>query len=187
MSDKHLDRNQLVTAARQRQLTENAHLTECTECRELVELLRSFDCAGRLHLPDAPNAWVERAIALIAGQKRLQRIQSLVARIVFDSWTMPQPLGVRGESVESDRRIRFETDRIRFDLRAERQEKGWAFVAQVKGHATVAIHADKKEYLPDSAGLYQWSGTRPPRHITLRADEFVIELPELSWKRPQSK
>lgn len=184
----HLTRQQLIKAARGQQLSEDSHLHECSECRELVGLISNYMVAGKLHLPEAPIGWIERAIEI--GNKATvgEKIRTFVARIVFDSWAMPQPLGVRGESVESDRRIRFEHEEVRFDLRVEKQTKGWAFVAQLKGNIASPIHleADKKKLLPDSAGLYQWSGSRPPRKITLRSDEFVIELPELTWKKPQS-
>ncbi|MBK7092257.1 MAG: hypothetical protein IPH59_11165 [bacterium] len=184
----HLTRQQLIKAARGQQVTVSGHLQECAECRELVSLLSNYLVAGKLHLPNAPTGWVERAIEIGSKSPLSEKIKSFVARIVFDSWAMPQPLGVRGESVESDRRIRFEHEGVRFDLRVEKQTKGWAFVAQIKGNidSTIHLEADKKKLLPDSAGLYQWSGSRPPRKITLRSDEFVIELPELTWKKPQS-
>lgn len=184
----HLTRQQLIKAARGQEVTASAHLQECTECRELVSLLSNFFVAGKLHLPAAPIGWIERAIEIGNGAKLGEKIRSFVARIVFDSWAMPQPLGVRGESVESDRRIRFEHDGVRLDLRVEKQTRGWAFVAQVKSDTNVPVQleADKKKLLPDSAGLYQWSGSRPPRKIALRSAGFVIELPELTWKRPQS-
>ncbi len=184
----HLTRQQIIEAARGQEVTVSDHLRICAECSELVSLVSTYFVSGKLHLPDAPIGWVERAIEIGKESVVFDQIRSFVARVIFDSWAMPQPVGVRGESVESDRRIRFESEEIRFDLRAEKQTKGWAFVAQVKGQSKspIQLEADKKKLLPDSAGLYQWSGTRPPRKITLRSDEFVIELPELTWKKPQS-
>ncbi len=184
----HLTRQQIIEAARGQQVTSPDHLLECAECRGLVSLMSTYFVAGKLHLPDAPIGWVERAIGIAEKSAVAEQIKSFVARVIFDSWAMPQPVGVRGDSVESDRRIRFESEDVRFDLRAEKQTRGWAFVAQVKSQSDLPIQleADKKKLLPDSAGLYQWSGTRPPRKITLRSDEFVIELPELTWKKPQA-
>lgn len=186
--DKHLTRQELIKAARGQEVASAGHLAECSDCRELVSLFQAFAVARKLHFPDAPIGWIEKAAALGTEEKIAQKVKAFVARIVFDSWAMPQPMGVRGESVESDRRIRFEAGSIRFDLRAEKQAGGWAFVARAKGQTELPIHleADKKKLLPDSAGLYQWSGSRPPRKITLRSEEFVVELPELSWKKPQS-
>lgn len=183
----HLTRQQIIEAARGQEVTVSDHLRECAECSELVSLISTYLVAGKLHLPDAPIGWVQRAIEIGKSSAVFDQIKSFVARVVFDSWAMPQPVGVRGESVESDRRMRFESEEIRFDLRAEKQTRGWAFVAQVKGQSKspIQLEADKKKLLPDSAGLYQWSGSRPPRKITLRSDEFVIELPELTWKKPQ--
>lgn len=188
MQERHLTRQEIIEAARGQKVSANAHLGECADCRELVGLFHTFMVAGKLHLPDAPVGWVAKAAAIGTNSSLTEKVRSFVARVVFDSWAMPQPLGVRGESVENDRRLRFESDDVRLDLRAEKQANGWAFVAQVKGSSDspIQIEADKKKLLPDSAGLYQWSGSRPPRKITLRSDEFVIELPELTWKKPQS-
>lgn len=188
MTENHLTRQEIIEAARAQEITSNVHVADCADCRELVSLFRSFVVAGVKHFPEPPIGWVERAIAIGAGIVAVGKLRSFLAKVVFDSWAMPQPIGVRGESVESDRRLRFETESVMLDLRAEKQTRGWAFVAQVKGPAgcSVQIEADKKKLLPDSVGLYQWSGSRPPRKITLRSDEFVIELPELSWKKPQA-
>lgn len=188
MTDRHLTRPALIEAARSQGVVAESHLESCPTCSDLVGLLQAFMVAGKLHLPDAPSGWVERAAALASPSNAAEKVRSFVARLVFDSWAMAKPLGVRGESVESDRRLRFETEALRLDLRAEKQSQGWTFVAQVKGssESPIRIEADKQELLPDSAGIYQWSGSRPPRKITLRSDEFVIELPELLWKKPQA-
>ena len=188
MSNNHLTRQQLIKAARGQEVSGIAHLDACEDCRELVSLFRAFAVAGKLHFPSAPIGWIEKAAALGDKSRLADKAKALVARIIFDSWAMPQPIGVRGESVESDRRVRFEAGSIRFDLRAEKQTNGWAFVAQAKGEtdSPIQLEADKKRLLPDNAGLYQWSGSRPPRKIILRSDEFVVELPELTWKKPQA-
>lgn len=186
--ERHLTRQELIQAAQQQEVSKNGHVAECVECRELIELLRVFQVAGKLHLPDAPAGWTERAVAIGQGHSLGEKVRATVARLAFDSWAMPQAVGVRGSSVESDRRLRFETSELLFDLRAEQQAKGWAFVAQVRKAGTpVVILADKKKLLPDHTGLYQWSSTRPPRKITLRSDDMVVELPELTWKKPQSR
>ena len=188
MTEKHLTRPELIQAASTQGVTANRHLLDCPVCSDLVGLFRTFMVVGKLHLPDAPIGWIDKAAALATTATAADRIKTLVARLVFDSWAMAKPLGVRGESVESDRRIRFETDALRLDLRAEKQSQGWTFVAQIKGtsDSPIRIEADRQKLLPDSAGVYQWSGSRPPRKITLRSDEFVIELPELLWKKPQA-
>lgn len=188
MPEKHLTRSELFQAVHNQELTSNSHLAACPECAELVTLLSAYSVAGKLHLPDAPRGWVERAAALASGSSLLETVTRKLAEVVFDSWAVPLALGVRGESVESDRRIRFIADPIRFDLRAEKQRSGWAFVAQIKGHdqSTVTLEADKLKVAADASGVFQWSGKRPPRKITLRSEEFAIELPELSWKKKQS-
>ncbi len=186
--ERHLTRRELIQAAQQQEVSKDGHVAECVECRELVELLRVFQVAGKLHLPDAPAGWTEKAAAIAQGQSLGEKVRAIVARLAFDSWAMPQAVGVRGSSIESDRRLRFEASELLFDLRAEEQAKGWAFVAQVrKAGAPVVVVADTKKLLPDPAGLYQWSSSRPPRKITLRSDDLVVELPELSWKKPHSR
>ena len=190
---KHLTRTELITAAKKRTPEIDEHLQACHECQELFSLLVNYDVAGKLRLPDAPAGWIAKAIAVgepvSAIAAAANKVRTLVAALVFDSWASPQPVGVRGEHTSADRRVRFETDDFTFDLRAEQQNNNWAFVAQVvsKGPTSpnISLQADRKELHVDSSGLYQWTGNRPPKKITLKSDDLLIEIPELSWKKPR--
>lgn len=167
------------------------HLAVCEECREAVHLLQVFDSTGRLPLTDAPEAWVKRAIT-IAGEAGLTgKIKRLTARLVFDSWTLPQPSGVRGIYAADHRRLRFEANGLSVDIRAERQKRGWECVAHVSGKIAaktpLLLHLGKKQLPPDSGGLYQWSVKTPPTKLTFSFDDTVIELSGLTWTRPRKK
>ncbi len=185
--DKHLSRNELIALARRQPDSANQHLRECAECREAVELLREFDLAGRSRLLDAPIGWIERAAALAQKQHSFEKIRKAVAALVFDSWAVPQPIGVRGQTAVSERRLRFEGDRIAFDLRAEKLPGEWAFVAQVTSGSlpstNFTLSVEKKELVSDTGGFFQWTAGRPPKRILLRSDDIEIEIPELSWKK----
>jgi hypothetical protein len=189
--DRHLRRKELIALARKLPNSTNQHVSECAECREEVELLRKFNMAGHSRLQDAPAGWVERAVVLAQRQHSLERFRNTVAALVFDSWATAQPVGIRGQASIGERRMRFEADQVAFDLRAERLPGAWAFVAQVtctsippKGFA---LSIDRKELAADAVGFFQWTGGRPPKRILLRSDDLEIEIPELSWKKHQSR
>jgi hypothetical protein len=151
-------------------------------------LLRVYRVAGKLPLPDAPIGWIERAIAIASPRNLKERVRTLVAELVFDSWSIPHAVGVRGGTAAADRRLRFEFQGMVFDMRSEQHEKGWEFVARISPVTDkLFLEADKKKLTPDDSGVFQWSSARPPRKITLRTDDRVVALPELSWKKPHSK
>jgi hypothetical protein len=156
-----------------------------------VRLLQVFDLTGRLPLTDAPEAWVKRAIAITGEPGLTRKIKRLTARLVFDSWTLPQPAGVRGIYAADHRRLRFEADGLSVDIRAERQKRGWECVAQVSGKVAgktpLLLHLGRKQLSPDASGLYQWSVKTPPTKLTFSFDDTVIELSGLTWIRPRKK
>jgi hypothetical protein len=185
--DKHLKRDELIALARKQSDAPNPHLSECTECREAYELLKSFQMAGRSRLQDAPNGWIEAATALAQKRHVFESVKKTVAALVFDSWASPQPVGVRGQAALGERRMRFESDQVVFDIRAERLAGKWAFVAQVADKSTppspIDLSVDKRELQADAVGLVQWTSGRPPKKILLRSRDIEIEIPELSWKK----
>jgi hypothetical protein len=152
-------------------------------------MLRAFNASNRLPLANAPRAWIERAMKL--GQKETvsKRTVQILAELVFDSWTVPHPVGVRGEAVTDNRRLRFECPEIIFDLHAEHGDSEWAFVAQAigSGAEVTKIRIGRRTIVPDGAGIYQWSSNRPPKKLSLVTEQKVIDLPELIWKRRTTK
>lgn len=187
--DKHLTRQQLIGAARG-ELPETAeHLAACPECRAELALISTYALAGEPPLPHAPEDWIARAAGLAQGVPVVEKLRRLLAVAVFDSWAVPSMVGVRGGATTEDRRLRFESEGMTFYLRAERQAKSWAFVAQLTGEAgrpETTLEVDKRTITPDESGLYVWSAGRPPRKISLRTGPAIIDLPELSWKKPRS-
>jgi hypothetical protein len=187
--EKHLSRQQLIEAAQDTDRARDRHLDSCAECRRLVDLLKAFPVAGRPPLPDAPAAWISRAASLAEHSSVLERVQSVMARLIFDSWAVPQPIGVRGRGTIDQRRVRFESEFIVLDLRAEKNEDGWAFVAQITGERPLTEHATlkvgTKELQPDSGGIFQWASRRPPAEVSVRAGALEVKTPGLSWKAPR--
>jgi len=180
--DKHLSRKELLRAARKEQSYK--HLDECQECREACRLLSEFLVAGSLPLKNPPEAWVAKAVS-IAGNKPIG-IRSKIAELIFDSWAAPHPVGVRGSETLEDRRLRFESKELLFDLRAEKKKSGWSFVAQVHGlsdrYEKSRIRIGKEIIEHDAVGVFQWSSHRPPRKIQLLVNDSIVEIPELVWR-----
>jgi hypothetical protein len=189
--DKHLSRKELIKVARSGELPERGHLATCEQCRNEVLLLREYYMANQKPLPDAPQAWIKKAIDIARATGAGQKIRHLLAKIVFDSWKMPYPVGVRGEESLSDRRIRFEAEGLTLDIRAEKYERNWTFVAEISGKdiagSEVILEADSRKYVPGAGGLYQWSSKRAPKKILLHSRNSIIELPELKWQKPRRK
>lgn len=189
-TSRHLTRKQLLQEAAKPETDRAGHLRECAECREALELLRVYRMAGRAPLPEPPSAWVTRArLISSASGSALRAVRDLVAGLVFDSWAMPQPVGVRGQATLGQRRISFAAEDILFDLRAEQHKGEWRFVAQATaaGRATGELISDRRVLLPDRDGIYQWSAPRPPRKMVLQIENTRVTLPELTWTRPRAK
>jgi hypothetical protein len=90
-----------------------------------------------------------------------------------------------------DRRLRFESAGISLDLRAERQKKGWFFMARATGKnidkSMAILNVDRKTLIADRNGFYEWSSNRPPKNLSLVSEKFSIQIPEIVWKKPRSK
>ncbi len=184
-AEKHLNRDELIEMAKKGSAGRSRHLAECRECSELVELFKEFDMAGRIPLRDAPEGWVERAITLAKGEKLGDKIKRFTAKLVFDSWAIPQPVGVRGKDIQRHRRIRYKSGKVVLDIHAECGQKGWVFTAYISGEKKVAaiLKIGKKNLLPDKQGFYHWSSGRPPGVFYLQYEDYQIEFPRLPWKK----
>jgi len=152
-------------------------------------LLVQFQVAGNLPLPDPPEAWVARAKNLALNSAPLASIRRVLAELVFDSWALPEPVGVRGGTAIEQRRVRFESDPITIDLRAEHQKAGWSFVAQITGieSGQAQLNADRQILTLDDHGICQWSYHKPPKKLTVVTETFSVELPELTWRTKPPK
>ena len=181
----------MIAEARRSSGEPSRHLSSCPECSELVELLRAYNVAGELPLAEAPAGWVAKAVALGRRRRLLERVKQVAAELIFDSWTAPQPVGVRGAGISDFRRLRFSFPGMQFDLRAERQTDRWAIVAQISGAGVPKIppelRVDNQTYFADKAGgLYQWWSPKPPRRIQLHFQDKIVILPNLMWKKRRS-
>jgi hypothetical protein len=186
---KHLSRQELIEVARGRTSRHDRHLRSCRQCREAVDLMRLFDFSGHPRLEDAPSSWIKKAASIAENRGVAAKARSMIAKLTFDSWDVPQPVGVREQGSIGDRRVRFLAENIVLDFRAERQRTGWAFVAQVtyekEPAGTAVVEVGRKKVHPDATGLFQWTSRRPLADLTVRCGDLCITLPELSWKNPQ--
>lgn len=186
--DSHLSRENLIKAAKDRKSTISGHLASCQECRLELYLLRKYTMTNRIPLQDAPANLIRRAIAIASGPESIEKSKHIVARIIFDSWSVPQPIGVRGTQSLSDRRLRYEWGGLIFDLRAEKHENQWIFVAEAGGikmaDSPVILEIDKKKLSAGSSGLFHWTSKRAPGTILIHYRNTTIKLPEIKWKKP---
>jgi hypothetical protein len=184
----HLSRENLIKAAKKRKLTLSGHLAECQECRRELFLLRNFTMMNRIPLQDAPASLISRAIAIASNTNSAEKSKHVLARIIFDSWSVSQPVGVRGTQSLSDRRLRYEWEGIFLDLRAEKHENMWTFVAEAGGKrmpdSPMILEVDKKQISTGTSGLFQWDSKRTPGTIYIRFRDMTIKLPESKWKKP---
>jgi hypothetical protein len=187
---KRFDRKELLRAIQQGKLAaiDKSMLSE--DDILLLELYARFPMADRQQLVDAPESVIKKAESIQSGEE--ESIASLAARLIFDSWAEPSLVGVRGSALVEERRVRFETGPYLLDLRAEKHTKGWHFIAEVSSSSVSSsgckIVAGKQEIHENDAGLFEWSAAQPPRHLKLRtADDELIELPEISWRKIPNK
>jgi hypothetical protein len=185
--EKHLSRKEIIKFAHKEPLVLNNHMKTCDDCQRLVYLVKEYYVIGNKILPDAPESLINKVKSLIKTLGIKERSSIHLARLTFDSWSMPQPIGVRDESSMNSRRIRFEAEEIILDIRAEQQKEGWAFVAQINDDSPSAseniLKVGKKKLHVDPDGLFQWTSKTPPKIISIQTAVKVIKLPEISWKR----
>ncbi len=188
-NEKHVSRAALVALANDKDAHRSKHIRECPDCRCELEMLTEFKVASRVRLSEPPTSWINKA-AMIMPEKAIDRIaRRLTAKLTFDSWLMPEPIGVRGIGTTERRQMRFETDGRVIDLRAEHDRRGWNIVAQLSGktgaygelrHGTAVCY-------PDDDRIYQWEAKRPPSKLSIRVDDDIIEIPDLKWTMPAKK
>jgi len=184
-----LTREELIALARETDPKLPDHLKECEDCRLAWELLSGFEVSGKTALPDPPRSWIDKAAAIARPQREAAKRIRVIASLIFDSWTEPSPVGVRGTAGSQHRRIEFESKGRVLDLRAEKSSSGWSFVAQLSGTSgkTSELTCGGQTIWPDQSGLFQWSSARPPRKITIVIENELVELPDLKWTKPKSK
>lgn len=179
----HLNRHDIANAAADPRPYEK-HLEQCPSCRLQLELYQLAQ-AGEVLL-DAPAQVVQQA-RLIGRPSRQPVLASLVARLTFDSWADLALAGVRGLGPEKERRLRFETDDIRFDIRIEKTAAKWVLAAQIKDLAhsecNYTIHSGSRRVSRRSDSFYIWSESRPPKSLRLVSPETTIVLPEIAWNK----
>ena len=185
MSDSY-KREELITAIRQGRLSSDQIGELPEDERSFAILLRDFDFAGEDHLFDAPETVIRKAESLLDTRVASGRPKSLLAKLVFDSWAMPLPAGVRGSATADDRRMRFDLEPFVFDLRVEKQGRTYHCIAEIAGPEDTAdrftVTVDNRKIKAGDEGLFEWSSSKPPRRMAVAIDnEPPVELPELSW------
>lgn len=188
---KHLDRKELLEMARMPERKRSLiaqHIAQCQDCRDLAELLCLFDMTGRQTLLDAPQDWITRAVQVACGLKRPSSMKRVIASLIFDSWAMPQPVGVRGTGIEKSRRMRFHSESITMDIHAEYQDKKWIFTAYIPvnnsrdGHLIIG----SRTIPSDSGGFYHWTASKPPVTFYFESRDGIVEFSGLKWKKPKT-
>lgn len=189
----HIRRQELIRAAKSGSIstTSERHIANCDDCSEFRDLFARFPVSGNIPLIDAPAGWVTKAIEIMQPGRVASAMRRLAAKLSFDSWSQPALAGVRSVGSVSERRIRFETDGILFDLRVEQERQGYLMTARltqanepcsgfVVTHSTGVVGAA-------SDGYFEWTSHRPPKKITLKSNDLEIALPEIVWHRPKQK
>jgi hypothetical protein len=101
-----------------------AHLADgCPECRQTVELLsRIAEHLSRQAAYEPPAALRERAVRIFPPRvlERPPALPVLAARLLYDSFRDPQPLGVRS-SQRAGRQVLYEAGDFSIDLRLENE------------------------------------------------------------------
>jgi len=93
------------------------HLNNCEECRQEVDQWRVLHTAvKRPHLSSAPDPDLQKAIRIFPHRpdEGGSRIRSVVAAIIFDSFTQPALAGARGSAAASARQLIMRADQ--FDI-----------------------------------------------------------------------
>ncbi len=178
-------RQELINLIKDGKLSKQFFSELTKEDQSFAEILKRFPNNDEIQLFDAPEAIIQKAEA-ISTENEKYSIKSWVVNLILDSWKTSQVAGVRGVSTTSDRRLRFEIGSCLLDLRAEKQDKKWYFVAELTGHECdeeVVIKADKIEISANESGYFEWTSSNTPKDVKIQiGNNESVSLPELSWK-----
>ena len=178
------NRPAILAAAKAGDLSVRELLTP--EDQLFFDLAAAYPVTGEAPLSSAPAAWIKRAAALADPNREPSRLARLLARLTFDSWSHQPAMGTRSVA-SAERRIRFEADGVKLDLRAELRSGAWYFIARIVAapdeSSTCTLVADGTEVFPDNNGFYHWSSPQPPETIVLTSESTTVELASLSWDR----
>lgn len=184
---KHPTRQQLIAMAQTGSGNFENHLASCKECRLLFELFCKFRVQGEPLLPDAPESWIRTAQRIGERESVAGKVRRWVADLTFDSWSANLALGVRGAAID-ERRLRFDTDGICFDLRAEKHSGEWLFIGKIiepdSDAGQFRLRVGRRLITADDAGYFTWSSKTPPAKFILEDDNNQIVVEDISWKRP---
>lgn len=185
MSRKY-NRQELINLIKSGKLSKKEISELVEEDKLYAEILQNFLLGDEIQFYDAPEPIIQKAEAL--GEKRERySVENLVFSLILDSWKSPMAAGVRGTATSKDRRLRFEFGKSLLDIRAEKQDKKWYFVAEITGVDSaedIVIFVDKIKVSVNELGYFEWTSVTPPKALKMQiGSNEPIDLPELSWKK----
>lgn len=144
-------------------------------------------------LPDAPAAWIERAITLFPvqpsplAQAAGSALRLLQAVLSFDSWAQPAlAAGMRSAAAVHTRHLLFSVEGRDIDLRVSPEGEAFTLAGQVLGPdetGTVTLTAAdgaRREAALDDLGEFRVEGLSRGRYaVTLRLAADEVALPPL--------
>lgn len=181
------NRPAVLTAARTGDLAVRKQLTP--EDQLYFDLAARFDVVGEIPLSSAPAAWIKRAGSLADPQPTRSRLARLIGKLTFDSWSHQPALGTRSVA-SAERRVRFEADGLKLDLRAELHSGAWHFVGRIvvqPDEESYRLVANDEEIFADDTGFFHWSSPNPPSTVALVSGNTTVELAALSWDRNEQE
>jgi len=137
-------------------------------------------------LMQAPEAAMRRAesIPLMFDASRAATEQT--GGVVYDSWQQGPAIALRDVTDGHVRRLRLKAGAITLEVLAERQRRGWDFVARVYRGRKVAhdfvLTIGSRKVMPRSGGYYQWTSVREPRRLGLLSYDATISFDEVGWR-----
>lgn len=187
LHNKHLSRKELIRLSNSLKVALPEHLSVCKDCSGLLELLTLFHVVGERHLEIAPTGWVEKAVAIAKPKRVKEAIRQLAAYLSFDSWTQPNLAGVRSTGELENRRIRYNVNEYSIDIRMEKQQTEYAFIATVSNKderdPSFTLVSAGRSVVADEDGYYQWVSSRPPKRISFHSSNIIIHLPVTIWNK----
>lgn len=109
------------------------HIESCEQCRSDVSWLEWLSDFGKREKQYEPPPWAATNAQEVFGTKkaRLGTIaKETVARLVFDSFSEPLPLGVRQQDLTS-RQALYRTDSLQLDLKIELGDEKGLIIGQI--------------------------------------------------------
>ena len=181
----HPDRDEMLQALRKGEVPFQQHLTVCSSCRLVYDLLLINRYSETLDFEaPPPEAYYRHSTLPLTASNWVPR-RTDIGESIYDSWTGLPATVTRDSAMGLERSLRFASGSISLELVADRTPEGWSFAARCyRGSAPSGefiLKIGGKRISPGLHYCYAWTSLQPPRKILLLSPSLRLVFDTSLW------